>query len=393
MLLPLFLAVAAFLLPGPARSEEAAARADAAASLLRSGWFGWSLDLEVALDRPVPFRVFTLDVPPRLVLDFAGVDWSGFDARDVRRDGGDAGIRVGRIGAGWSRLVLDLPGPLALDEAEMRPDAGGARLAVHLKRVDEAAFAAASGAPPGVWPSGGLQQPAVRGTGEVIVAIDPGHGGIDPGAVREDAEEKTLVLAFGRDLRDALVARGFRVLMTREDDDFVALGDRVAAARQAGADLFLSLHVNAEATPAVAGAIAFTRADRGSSPQAAARARVENASDGFAGLGPGDPVGAVLAGVARIETDARSGVLADTLVAALRPAATVWAEPRQAADFEVLRAPDMPSVLLELGFLSNPADRAALQSEEWRRRTAAAVAGGVEDWLSRDAELARKLRR
>lgn len=370
--------------------------ADAARSSLREGWFGRSLVVEIALDRPVPFRVFTLDDPPRLVLDFSGLDWVGFDPRDIRRDGGDAPVRVGRIGPGWSRLVVDLDGPQALETAEMRPDGAGVRLEVRLGVVGAEDFAAASGPPPGVWPSGGLPKPAVRGAWEVTVAIDPGHGGIDPGAVRDGAEEKGLVLDFGLALRDALASRGFRVLMTREGDDFIALGDRVAAARQAGADLFLSVHVNAETTPEVAGAIAFTRADRGSTERAAARARAENASDALAGLDavePGDPVRDVLAGMARIETDVRSAVLADALVAALRPVATVGNEARQAANFEVLRAPDMPSVLLELGFLSNPGDRQALQSPAWRAATAAALAAGVEDWLTRDAALAGKLRR
>lgn len=379
--------------PAEALPAEAPVRADAGRSLLREGWFGRSLALEIALDRPVPFRVFTLDAPPRLVLDFAGLDWAGFDVRDIRRDGGEVPIRVGRIGPGWSRLVLDLGSPQALATAEMRPDGAGARLFVRLERTGAETFAARSGAPPGVWPSGALPPPGVRGAGDVMVAIDPGHGGIDPGALRDGAEEKALTLAFGRALRDALVAQGFRVLMTRDDDDFVALGDRVARARRAGAGVFLSLHANAETAPAVAGAIAFTRADRGSSPQAAARARAENAVDRLAGLDPGDPVGAVLAGVALVETDARSGILADTLVTALRPVTTVWAEPRQAANFEVLRAPDMPSVLLELGFLSNPADRAALTSPAWRGTVAAALADGLTDWLAKDAELTSRLRR
>lgn len=372
------------------------ARADAAASLLREGWFSRSLDFEVALDRPVPFRVFTLDAPPRLVLDFEDLDWSGFDPRDIRRDGGDPPIRVGRIGAGWSRLVLDLDAPLALETAEMQADGVGTRLGVALRRVGAEAFAAASGAPPGVWPSGGQPSPAVRGAGDVTVAIDPGHGGIDPGAVQGNVQEKSLVLDVGLALRDALIVRGFRVFMTREDDGFIALADRVDAARQAGADVFLSIHLNSEKTPEVAGAIAFTRADRGSSPRAAARAREENASDMLAGLEavqPGDPVRDILVGMARAETDIRSAVLADALVAALGPVATVWAEPRQSADFEVLRAPDMPSVLLELGFLSNPGDRAALLSAAWRADAADALAAGMEDWLARDADLASKLRR
>lgn len=377
-------------------AAETPAHADASASFLREGWFARRLDVGIVLDRAVPFRVFTLDGPPRLVVDFAGLDWAGFDPRDVRRDGGASPVRVGRIGPAWSRLVVDLDAPQALDTAEMRAVAGGVRLDVRLRRVGAAAFAAASGPPPGVWPSGGLPPPVVRGAGDVTVAVDPGHGGIDPGAVREGVEEKALVLAFGLAFRDALVARGFRVLMTREADDYVPLAERVADARAAGADVFVSIHLNAETDPGVAGAIAFTRADRGTSARATARARAENAADALAGLDavePGDPVRDVLVGMARTETDVRSGALADALVAALRPVAAVWSEPRQAADFEVLRAPDMPSVLLELGFLSNPGDRAALQSPGWRADAGAALASGLEDWLTQDQTLAGKLRR
>lgn len=383
--------------PVSGRAEaQGPARADAAASLLRQGWFSRSLDFEVALDRAVPFRAFTLDAPPRLVLDFANLDWDGFDPRDIRRDGGEAPVRVGRIGPGWSRLVLDLDAPLALDTAEMQPDGSGVRLSVALRRVGTEAFAAASGAPPGVWPSGGLPFPSVKGAGDVMVAIDPGHGGIDPGSIQGGVQEKTVVLDFGLALRDALIVQGFRVLMTREDDDFVALADRVSAARQAGADVFLSIHLNSEETPDVAGAIAFTRADRGSSARASARAREENASDMLAGLEtvqPGDPVRDILVGMARTETDIRSAVLADALVGALEPVASIWIEPRQSADFEVLRAPDMPSVLLELGFLSNASDREALLSPAWRSEAADALANGIAGWLAVDADLASKLRR
>ena len=200
------------------------------------------------------------------------------------------------------------------------------------------------------------------------------------------------MLAFAEALRDQLVVDGFRVVMTREADDFVALDERVARARAAGADLLLSIHSNVVDDPSVAGAIAFTRSERGSSRAAAVRAAQENRADSLAGLAAvprADPVRAVLGELARRGTDARSARLADALVAALRPATGVAAgAPRQSADFEVLGAPDLPSVLLEIGFLSNPAERADLGSRGWRARAAAAVGDGIEAWVAADPELA-----
>jgi N-acetylmuramoyl-L-alanine amidase len=379
---------------GPAvRAAADSVRADASRSGLESGWFGRRLALDLWLDRAVPFRAFTLDAPPRLVLDFAGLDWTGFDAAQLSGE-----IRVGRIEEGWSRMVVDLSGPLALRSAEIRPDAGGARLEVRLTRVSAAAFAAASGAPPGVWPAGAAARTAaLAGAGGVMVAIDPGHGGIDPGALRDGVAEKDVVLAFARALADELAGAGFRVLLTRAGDDFVALDERLALAQAAGADLFLSIHTNAVVDERLGGAIAFTRSERGSTGAAAARAREENAADRLASLAdvaPADPVRAVLADLARRETDARSARLADTLVAALAPAvALAPGYPRQSADFQVLRAPEMPSVLLELGFLSNPSDRAGLTSPEWQAEAAAAARRGIERWIAEDAALSAQFRR
>jgi N-acetylmuramoyl-L-alanine amidase len=391
--------LAAIACGGAGRAGEGAgpARADASRSEISTGWFARRLSLGLWLDRPVPFRAFTLDAPPRLVLDFAGLDWSGFSAAQLQGDETRGRVRVGRIRDGWSRMVVDLPGPLALRSAEIRPLAGGARLEVRLARAGAADFAARSGAPPGAWPGAAPRPPAAVGAGEVTVAIDPGHGGIDPGALRAGVAEKDVVLAFAEALRDALVAAGFRTIMTREGDDFLPLDARVGAARAAGADLLLSIHTNASDAPGATGAIVFTRSERGSNPAAADRARQENAADSLAGLatvGAGDPVRAVLAEMARAETDVRSAGLADSLVAAMaREVGLARGYPRQSADFQVLRSPEMPSVLVELGFLSNPADRADLTSPAWRARAADAVRAGIEAWLEHDAALSARFRR
>lgn len=270
-------------------SAQGHAVLDPGRSEVRPGWFGRSLALDLALSEPVPFRVFTLDAPPRLVVDLAGVDPQ--DAAGASVSGATAdSLRIGRIGPGWARLVLALPGPLAIETAELVQDErAGQRLEVRLGRVSPEAFAAAAGAPPGVWPAGAPARaaPGVSGQKGLLVALDPGHGGIDPGAVREGVAEKDVVLAFAEALRTSLLAAGFRVMLTREGDDFVALDARTAMAAADGADVFLSIHSNAVADPAVAGAIAFTLSERGSTSAAASRAAAENAADRVAGLGAG----------------------------------------------------------------------------------------------------------
>ena len=205
-------------------------------------------------------------------------------------------------------------------------------------------------------PVAGLRSSDMR-EGKVLVAIDPGHGGIDPGASREGVTEKDLALAFGLELRAALEASGrFEVVMTRESDVFVSLRDRVEMARSAGADVFLSLHLNTVAEGDVSGATVYALSETASDASAKALAEFENQSDTLAGLdnvGGEDQVALALIDMARRVTDARSAQLGTALVEGFGGTVGVTRNrPFWTADLRVLKAPDMPSLLLELGFLS-----------------------------------------
>jgi N-acetylmuramoyl-L-alanine amidase len=394
------LVVVLVVLAGAGLAPSVAAAQDGGGARLvggatEAGFWSRSLTLRLAIDGAAPFRVFTLAGPPRLVVDLEGAAAPGFDAAALV-DGPVVAARAGAIRPGWARLVLELDRPFALETAELAEGA----LVVRLGRVSAAELAARAGAPPGVWPPAGAAPlaSATRGAGPVTVAIDAGHGGIDPGAVREGLREKDLALAFATDLAAALAADGrFRAVLTRTQDTFLPLAERVALARAAGADAFLSIHTNAVADPAYSGAIVFTRSERGSDGQAADRARLENQADRVAALevpGGTDAVRAALGDLARVETDARSALLADALVEGVRAAgAGVAPFPRRSADFVVLGAADIPSALVEIGFLSNAADRAAMNDPAWRARAARGVAAGLGLWLARDADLASRLRR
>mgnify|MGYP006277924355 CR=1 FL=1 len=359
--------------------------------------------LALSLRRAVPWRAFTLDAPPRLVVDLAtsqGVALPALPGR--RRHVSD--LRAGAFGPDWTRIVADLALPLVIAEAGMTTGAEGATVSVALHSADPAAFTARSGAPPpsAAFPEDPVpRQPAPRprraGDRPTIV-LDPGHGGVDPGAVRDGHHEADIALAFARALRDELRRDGrFRVAMTRDADVFVSLEGRIAAARRAGADLFVSIHADAVAEGIARGAQVWTLSEEASSRAGRLLAERHNRADLLAGLdlsGQDDRIAQVLMDIARTETAPRTEALAETLVAGLREAGIrLHRRPRESAAFAVLKAPDIPSVLVELGFMSSPGELEKLLSPEWRALAAAAMARALADWAEADAARAALLRR
>ncbi|MDG2339705.1 MAG: N-acetylmuramoyl-L-alanine amidase, partial [Paracoccaceae bacterium] len=231
-----------------AQDLSALARFDASKSAVSDKWRGVSMTL--ALSQGVPWRVYTLDEPRRLVADFREVDWGEGATLDTEDANRVSAVRLGQFQPGWSRMVVDLSAPLSLDAAEMRIDdvTGLATLNIDLSLVGADEFADASGAPDtqgwSIPPAAEVAKGRMRQTGEGIltVVIDPGHGGIDPGAEHGDQSEKHLMLAMARELKEHLLrSNRARVILTRDDDSFVALEMRVAIARHADADLFISL--------------------------------------------------------------------------------------------------------------------------------------------------------
>ncbi|HZT86815.1 MAG TPA: N-acetylmuramoyl-L-alanine amidase [Stellaceae bacterium] len=221
-----------------------------------------------------------------------------------------------------------------------------------------------------------------------IIALDPGHGGSDPGAISPHrVYEKRITLTVGVELARQLAAtHRFRPMLTRHSDVFVPLQGRVARARSWRADAFLSLHADILPDPAVKGILAFTLSERASDREAAAFAHRENRGERIAGLDlsrqPRD-VGAVLLDLARRQTADRSLALGQAVIAELGREAALVEKPLRSAGFVVLTAPDIPSVLVELGCLSNPEEERLLQQRDYQRRLAAALVRAVEAYWSR----------
>lgn len=360
-------------------------------------------ELVLGLSQPVPYRVYTLDAPRRLVLDFSVVDFSLLDVPEFAGAEAVAGLETGPAGPGWSRLSVDLSAPLAVRAAWMETGPG-ATVTVRLERVSEDAFAAAAGAPLGAefdLPVGAAPDGAHRrqdGTRAVVVMLDPGHGGVDPGAERGGAVEAELMLLFARELREVLHRTGrFEVHMTRDADLFVPLERRVSLARAAGADVFLSLHADALAEGRASGATIYTLGEAASAIATEKLAERHDRGDLLAGLDlthHDDGVARVLMDLARTETRPRADRLADALVAGLSETIDgLHKRPRMEASFSVLKAADIPSVLIELGFLSSARDRENLHDPAWRARAAAGIRDGLLAWAAADAAEAALLRK
>lgn len=395
-LMGLAMLVLASAVQGQESGFSGLARLDTAQSTISDTRHG--LEVTLTLSQGVPYRVFTLDDPARLVMDFREVDWSGAEAGALINGARALGLRLGQIRPGWSRMVVDLAGPHMLEEAGLRIDrqSGAARLQVRLGREDAGGFAASAGTPdvPGWDLPAAVSAPATPRADDGVfrVVLDPGHGGIDPGAEVDGTQEKDLMLIFARELREVLLrAGGFDVVLTRDADEFVSLERRVALAHRAGADVFLSLHADALSGARARGASVYTLSDSASDAASAALAERHNRADILAGVdlsGKDDVVADILMDLARMETQPRSEHLARVFLEGFRAAGLpLLSRPKRHAGFSVLKAPDIPSVLIELGFLSSPRDLKNLRDAEWRAQVAQAVSDALGLW--RDADAAR----
>ena len=352
---------------------------------IRDGW--WTLEVAVGLDAITPYRVYTLDAPRRLVVDFADVQFDGLSADDLIDGDRATAVRFGPLRPGWARMVIDLAEPLVVTEAGMTGRAAGADLLVVLARASPEEFAQNAGAPPDPgWDVAHYFDPAViaevaQSDGFVVV-IDPGHGGLDPGALQGGIKEADLMLAMARELAGTLNDRpGLRALLTRDADLFVPLSARLTFARDVGADLFISLHADALDTDTVRGASVYTLSSAGGDAAAQRSVERHERGDVLAGVdltGTEDRVATVLMDLARARTQPVAQAFANTLVAEMaNQGVHLNTRPLRQGQFAVLTAAAFPSVLIEAGFLSNARDRAILSTQAGRTQINHAIRDAI----------------
>ncbi len=373
-------------------------------ALMASGWHGGALAgdaalidvragiseevtrLVIDLDGPADFRTFTLDDPARIVVDLSQVSLA---VSEMER-GIDTGLvvraRFGTPAVDVTRVVLDLAEPGVVQDTLVLEPEGGYSHRIVLDIAPRAAPVPSSDAvqddrflKPGIKPS-----PPVP-----VIVLDPGHGGPDPGAIgASGAHEKDIVLAAARELKAMLEETGrYHVVMTRDGDWILRLADRVLFARAAGADLFISIHADSIDNPEVRGTGVYTLSEVASDKEAAALARKENRSDLIEGVDfvsiDYDPVTTnILIDLAQRETKNASsefaGILADELIRVTELRRNV----HRFAGFRVLKAPDIPSVLLEMGFMSNPVEERLMKDRSWRHAFLAGVVRAIDAFMA-----------
>ncbi len=403
----------------------------ATATDLRVGVDGERTRLVIEVSSKVDFNVFTLADPYRLIIDATDVDWR-LAKESGLRGGLIAAMRYGQLQPGASRLVVDLKQPAKVGNSFVIPPAEGKayRLVFDLVPTDLASFMAqartgetpAAAAASRTEPRGTPAQPAAqmtvqpkaapetkaaantnanpgtkmagipspgtpgrkpeRAAKRKVIVIDPGHGGADPGALAPSGTyEKDITLAAARDFKRRLDAtKRYDVYLTRDSDTFIRLRDRIAIARAKNADLFLSLHADTLSSKGVRGLSVYTLSEKASDKEAADLADKENKADLIAGIdltSENPNVTNILIDLAQRETMNESARFAGNLVGELRSVSKVLPQAHRFAGFAVLKAPDVPSVLLEMGFLSNPEDEKALTSPVYRARMADSLVQAV----------------
>jgi N-acetylmuramoyl-L-alanine amidase len=367
------------------------------------------------LDKNIPFRAFALADPYRVVVDLPQVIFQLASGAGTAGRGLIKAFRYGLVMPGGSRVVFDLAGPARIERSYVLDAANGQppRLVLELEAVDRTAFVQSLAVEnrPDLRPAIGTTEAvtataAVATSGAVadatgtakaaeppdtrpVVVIDPGHGGIDNGTQAGGESEKNLVLGFALALRDRIEKAGkYRVVMTRTDDTFIPLADRVRIARNQSAALFVSIH--ADALPRregdAQGATIYTLSDKASDAEAERLAELENKADAIGGVNlteePTD-VADILIDLAQRETRTFSNRFARLLKNEMKTTARMHKHPLKSAGFKVLKAPDVPSVLIELGYVSNKSDLEHLVSDNWRSRTVGSVAQAIDAFFAK----------
>jgi len=346
--------------------------------------------LSVMLARKIPLKLAVMTRPDRVIVDLPEVNFQLAPDFGRKPSGLIRSARFGLFAPGRSRIVIELAGP-ALPKAVVSEVLGGAafNLDLTLEPTSAEAFQRTVQASVPLEEAKKADLPIIpQGDGRPVIVLDPGHGGIDNGATGfGQSLEKDVVLGFARELKAKLEETGkYRVVMTRDRDVFVSLGDRVKLAQKLGAALFISIHADTlSAAPSVRGFTVYTGSEKASDAEAARLAEAENLSDQIAGVDneeESDEIAGILGDLTLRETRSYSHLFARTLVGQMSGGTKANKNPHRSARFRVLRAPDVPSVLLELGYLSSKADAEMMKDPAWRDQTASTIVASVNNFMA-----------
>ena len=372
----------------PLVSEVSFARLIKENSFAKDRFFG-GIEINLQLSQGVPYKIWMERDPLSLIIDFNVLNFNGIDLEKINQSKNIKSIEIKELDTEWSRLSFHLADYWAIENTEMSisPQDNSASLSIFLKSISKGIFSLTD-KPNKDFSSNKIS--AIENN-DFVVVLDPGHGGRDPGAEAGGYRESSLMLELAESVKESLIRNtDFKVVLTRTEDKFLSLEDRITIASQSDANLFISLHADAVIEGEASGTTVYLLSDKATDKMSAQLASRHDRSEILRGVdlsGLDSQVASVLLDMARQETKPRSEAVASFILKVFKEKITeLSSQPLRYAAFSVLKSPDIPSILIEAGFMSTSSDLQNLTTKKWRREFADSLAEAISRWHVRDKE-------
>ena len=372
----------------PLVSEVSFARLIKENSFAKDRFFG-GIEINLQLSQGVPYKIWMNRDPLSLLIDFNVLNFNGIDLEKINQSKNIKSIEIKELDTEWSRLSFYLADYWAIENTEMSisPQDNSASLSIFMKSISEGFFGLTD-KPNKDFSSNKIS--AIENN-DFVVVLDPGHGGRDPGAEAGGYRESSLMLELAEEVKESLIRNtDFKVVLTRTEDKFLSLEDRITIASQSDANLFISLHADAVIEGEASGTTVYLLSDKATDKMSAQLASRHDRSEILRGVdlsGLDSQVASVLLDMARQETKPRSEAVASFILKVFKEKITeLSSQPLRYAAFSVLKSPDIPSILIEAGFMSTSSDLQNLTTEKWRRKFADSLTEAISRWYVRDKE-------
>ena len=372
----------------PLASEVSFARLIKENSFAKDRFFG-GIEINLQLSQGVPYKIWMDRDPLSLIIDFNVLNFNGIDLEKINQSKNIKSIEIKELDTDWSRLSFYLADYWAIENTEMSisPQDNSASLSIFLKSISEGIFSLTD-KPNKDFSSNKIS--AIENN-DFVVVLDPGHGGRDPGAEAGGYRESSLMLELAEAVKESLTRNtDFKVVLTRTEDKFLSLEDRITIASQSDANLFISLHADAVIEGEASGTTVYLLSDKATDKMSAQLASRHDRSEILRGVdlsGLDSQVASVLLDMARQETKPRSEAVASFILKVFKEKITeLSSQPLRYAAFSVLKSPDIPSILIEAGFMSTSSDLQNLTTKKWRREFADSLTEAISRWYVRDKE-------
>ena len=375
-------------LAAPLASEASFARLIKDNTFAKDRFFG-GIEINLQLSQGVPYKIWMERDPLSLIIDFNVLNFNGIDLEKINQSKNIKSIEIKELDTEWSRLSFQLADYWAIENTEMSisPQDNSASLSIFLKSISEGIFSLTD-KPNKDFSSNKIS--AIENN-DFVVVLDPGHGGRDPGAEAGGYRESSLMLELAEAVKESLIRNtDFKVVLTRTEDKFLSLEDRITIASQSDANLFISLHADAVIEGEASGTTVYLLSDKATDKMSAQLASRHDRSEILRGVdlsGLDSQVASVLLDMARQETKPRSEAVASFILKVFKEKITeLSSQPLRYAAFSVLKSPDIPSILIEAGFMSTSSDLQNLTTKKWRREFADSLTEAISRWHVRDKE-------